>query len=100
MSFFARSPSGVLEEVPDRDGSEVSGHAAILIGFANGAWKVKNSWGEEFADGGYFRISKQLLEAARPSFIDIFFYEHDLRPEDRKAYIEYCRALPLRTCSS
>ncbi|CAK9011347.1 Alpha-protein kinase 1 (AK1) [Durusdinium trenchii] len=99
-SFFESYPSGVLEKLPDRDGSEVSGHSVIIIGCDQKAWKIKNSWGDGFADDGYFRFSRQLLAKLQAEFIDVFFLECDLRDEDKKAYIEYCHHSPLRTFES
>jgi len=67
------------------------------VGHDNEAWKIKNSWGDAFADGGFFRISKAVLQSAGAFFIDVYFLEAELRPDDKVAYADFLRASPLRT---
>lgn len=48
--------SGVYKHVT---GSMAGGHAVSIVGWndADKAWIVRNSWGEEWGEGGYFRIA-------------------------------------------
>ena len=80
--FFGTNPRMVLTELPPDTGSDHSGHAVVVIGFdeKNQAWKLKNSWGEEWGDGGFCRISASLPIPLR--IYDVHFIEKDLRPED------------------
>ena len=48
----------------------VEGHAVVISGWTDNYWKFKNSWGEEFADKGFFRIMKDALEFR---FYDVYF---------------------------
>jgi hypothetical protein len=51
------------------------GHAMLIVGYdlEEQTWLVRNSWGAEFADGGYFRIPFKTLEAySHPDFFWIF----------------------------
>lgn len=34
-------------------------HAVLLVGMKNGAWIVKNSWGPNWGESGYFRLERQ-----------------------------------------
>ena len=80
--FFGTNPRMVLTELPSDTGSDHSGHAVVVIGFdeKNQAWTLKNSWGEEWGDGGFCRISVNLPIPLR--IYDVHFIEKDLRPED------------------
>ncbi|CAE7226055.1 ak1 [Symbiodinium natans] len=98
--FFRRFPSEVLGELPDPSKDVLSGHGCVLIGQDPSMWKAKNSWGDDFGDGGYFRISKKLLEQMQARFFDIFFVEEDLSAEDREAYKNWCRNSHLHTVST
>ncbi len=55
--------SGYRGGVYDYNGGEISwsdqGHVVLLVGYddAQGYFKVKNSWGPQWGEGGYFRIS-------------------------------------------
>eukprot|EP00438_Fugacium_kawagutii_P027527 Skav207793 [mRNA] locus=scaffold710:104864:106393:- [translate_table: standard] len=98
--FFERSPYGILTKLPDSSAQETDGHACVIIGHDNGAhasWKIKNSWGDEFADHGYFKVSKELLQGCHPRFFDVFWYQHELSLDDFKAYIEHCQASRLHS---
>lgn len=48
--------SGVYKHVT---GSQLGGHAVSLVGYDDSqkAWIVRNSWGEEWGEGGFFRIA-------------------------------------------
>ncbi|CAJ1446305.1 unnamed protein product [Effrenium voratum] len=94
-SFFKKSPSAVLRELPANKKDNIkSGHGAVIVGHDNEAWKIR---GDEFADGGFFRISKAVLQSAGAFFIDVYFLEAELRPDDKAAYADFLRASPLRT---
>ena len=57
------------------------GHAVCIIGFntSDNCWKIQNSWGEEFADNGYFRVE---LGAIQMTFYDVFYRIVDLTKQD------------------
>jgi hypothetical protein len=51
------------------------GHAMLIVGYDMNeeTWLVRNSWGAEFADGGYFRIPfKTMQRYSHPDFFWIF----------------------------
>ena len=98
--FFRASPSGTLSELPNAQKDVLFGHGCVLIGQEQDIWKAKNSWGDDFADGGYFRISKTLLTQLEAQFYDIYFLEQDLTKEDLEAYNAFCRRSSLRTADA
>ena len=34
-------------------------HAVVLVGYAPNYWKIKNSWGSDWGEGGYIRMSRE-----------------------------------------
>ncbi len=52
---FVAYKSGIYEHVA---GSALGGHAITIVGYNNieKYWLVKNSWGEDWGNGGYFKI--------------------------------------------
>jgi len=55
------------DEVPGPD--QASGHAMLLVGYDLGkeAYLVRNSWGEQFGDGGYCWIPFRVMDSASPA---------------------------------
>ena len=49
-------------------------------------WFLKNSWGGQWADAGYFRVSKEVFEALAPVYHHVYFLEKTLTSKDRKAF--------------
>lgn len=54
LAFYA---GGIYEHVT---GEVLGGHAVTIVGYddANDAWIVKNSWGVDWGEAGYFRIKR------------------------------------------
>lgn len=48
-----------------------------------------NSWGQEFADGGFFRVKDQSA-LNETIFFDIYWTEDDLKPCEKEAYERKC----------
>ena len=99
--FFKRAPSATLnsDSLSDSLGGKFARHAVVIVGHDDLSWKIKNSWGDSFADGGYFQMSKSLVLDCNPEFYDIFWYEHDLTEDDLAAYKAYCEGSNLHSVS-
>jgi len=87
-SFFAQHPEGVLASGDLRGsqggrGGRRDGHAVVIVGQHGDFWMIKNSWGGDFADGGFFRVS---LTATLFTFYDVHFCLEDLTAKEIHAY--------------
>jgi hypothetical protein len=62
---FSSYKDGILNDDGDCACEQVGciDHAVLLVGYddtvSNPFWKLKNSWGDRWGEGGYFRISQQ-----------------------------------------
>lgn len=65
-----------------------SSHAVLVNGQCDDrkAWHCKNSWGAEFAKGGYFWLHKDFDGDIITEYYDVFWYEDELNQTERNAY--------------
>jgi len=69
-----------------------SGHAVVVMGYSKDCqgkivYKIKNSWGEDFASKGYFYIEADGLTCGFYEFVDVFYYVPYLPPADIRNYL-------------
>ena len=57
----------------------------VLIGCDPDCLTFMNSWGQDFADGGFFRIKDQSV-LNETTFFDIYWTQSDLKQSEIKAY--------------
>ena len=93
-SFFKKNPKGILTkkdlEYPKeyKNDNDISGHAVVLIAVEENSLLFLNSWGKNFGDKGYFRISDEnVLHELK--FMDIFWEEDDLTSGEKDYYNNY-----------
>ena len=65
-SFIRKNPKGVVtQEVLNKHDAQIDKtkfrHAVVIVGEADEYYKVKNSYGPDFADQGFFRIGKYAI---------------------------------------
>ena len=88
--FYESDPKGILtkreiditarpHKTPD------FGHAVVLTSFDSECLRLLNSWGEDWADMGFFRVQK--ADVLGLQFIDVYWTEDDLRDEE-KTYLK------------
>lgn len=76
-SFFGRNPNGVLRERLSTTGTKVVGHLVAIVGFNRDYWIIKNSWGRDWAENGYFYVARS--GALDFTYHDVFFTVDDLK---------------------
>ena len=86
--FYRRSPRGFLSRSelqirrPTRE--RLGGHAVVLTSFDSQGLRLMNSWGDTWADGGFFRVrDARVLDL---EFVDVYWTLSDLRYSEKLAY--------------
>jgi hypothetical protein len=89
FDFYKKTPTGILKK-SDISGllqNCDSGHAVVLTECAPDYLKYMNSWGQDFADGGFFRVEDQSV-FSNTEFYDVYSTVEDLKPSEIEAYKE------------
>ena len=96
--FFKNNPKGILNyDLLSADSgpeTKTSGHAVVIQGMSEGLseheghWIIRNSWGESFGHGGYFKLR---MDAIPLKFLFVYFLEIDLTSEDKTNYIKFMK---------
>ena len=86
--FFKNNKKGILTESylnsTHHSTSEAGGHAVVLTSYDAESLHLMNSWGDEWADDGFFRV--QNADVLGLKFFDVYWYENDLSNQEKKAY--------------
>ena len=93
FNFFMKNPNGKITKEHIDQGVDVSSltdndkssHVCVINGVNDTAYRVKNSWGAEFANGGFFLIKKDAL-GDDLRFMCIYHTYDDLTDQDKKAW--------------
>lgn len=62
---------------------ESGGHAVVLTDAGQEEWTFLNSWGEQWADNGLFRVKPGAINI---TFYDVFWYESDLSQSEIRLF--------------
>ena len=65
--------------------AEAGGHAVVLIRCDPDCLTFMNSWGTDWADGGFFRVKDQSV-LNEMEFYDVYWTEDDLTDSEKQAY--------------
>ena len=91
-AFFQRNPKGILTkkeiDITARPSdSPLGGHAVVLTSFDSECLRLLNSWGENCADMGFFRVEN--ADVLGLEFIDVYWTIKDLTEEEKSYYEEH-----------
>ena len=88
--FYKGNPKGILTKKKltanktarlPKANTSTTGHAVVLTSFDSECLRLLNSYGEEWADSGFFRVQK--ADVLGFQFIDVFWTEEDLKEEEK-----------------
>ncbi|CAH1793841.1 unnamed protein product [Owenia fusiformis] len=87
--FYKEHPDGILTksdlDITQRPyGAEVGGHAVVLTSYNSECLRLMNSWGSDWADGGFFRVRN--ADILGLDFIDVYWTLNDLKQSEIDAY--------------
>lgn len=86
-TFYQKNPEGILtsEELNRNPVSgPKGGHAVVLVEYGRNYLKFMNSWGTDFGNQGFFKVSN--TEVLNLYYFDVFWYETDLSPSEREYF--------------
>ena len=61
-------------------------HAVVLTSYDAHSFRLMNSWKDDWADNGFFRVQKSLSHVLDLKFFDVFWTLDDLSEKEKKAY--------------
>ncbi|XP_060565975.1 uncharacterized protein LOC132724998 [Ruditapes philippinarum] len=88
--FFRLTPAGILKKRDldiNRTSHSMSGHAVVLTSCNSKCLQLMNSWGERWADNGFFNV--QNAEVLGMEFIDVYWDESDLSQSEKTRYTQF-----------
>ena len=89
--FYGENPRGILTRsyLDSKPYSESmpGGHAVVLTSYDAESLRLMNSWGDDWADQGFFRVQNSDVLALK--FVDVFWTSNDLREKEKKAYKQH-----------
>ena len=88
-AFFKRNPKGILTkreiDITARPpNTPLGGHAVVLTSFDSECLRLLNSWGEDWADMGFFRVEN--ADVLGLEFVDVYWTITDLTEEEKTYY--------------
>ena len=89
FQFYEENGKGILTKSylnskTDSEYKPCGGHAVVLTSYDAESLRLMNSYGKDFADGGFFRV--QDADVLGLKFVDVYWDLNDLREEEKKAY--------------
>ncbi|KAL9986942.1 hypothetical protein ACROYT_G001160, partial [Oculina patagonica] len=86
--FCEEKPKGILTrsylDLKHHSTSDPGGHAVVLTSYDAESFRLMNSWGDDWADKGFFRV--QNSDVLGLEFVDVFWTEDDLSEKEKRAY--------------
>ena len=93
-NFYKTNPTGILTQNeldvrkrPTSPPPRTSGHAVVLTSYNSKCLTFMNSWGETWADKGFFRV--QNSEVLQLEFFDVYWTLSDLTEGEEKCYHQH-----------
>ena len=86
--FFKCYPKGILKKDHLRGASQTnaSGHAVVLTRCSPKGLTFMNSWGEKFANGGFFTLEDEHIFHYPIKFYDVEWFESELKQSETMAF--------------
>ena len=89
--FYDENPRGILTrsylDSKHVSTSDAGGHAVVLTSYDADSLRLMNSWGDDWADQGFFRV--QNSDVLGLKFVDVFWTSNDLSKKEKKAYEQH-----------
>ena len=90
--FYNENPKGILTRAyldsKHHSTSKPGGHAVVLTSYDADSLRLMNSWGDDWADNGFFRVQNaNVLPYLK--FFDVFWTLDRLSEDEKKAYDQY-----------
>ena len=86
--FYQENPRGILTrsylDSKYHSTSAPGGHAVVLTSYDADSLRLMNSWGDQWADQGFFRVKNS--DVLGLEFFDVFWTLNDLSKKEKKAY--------------
>ena len=89
--FYKENPKGILTrsylDLKHHSTSDPGGHAVVLMSYDAESLRLMNSWGDDWADNGFFRV--QNSDVLRLEFVDVFWTVDNLSRKEKRAYDQH-----------
>jgi len=89
--FYEQNPKGILTrsylDSKHHSTSNPGGHAVVLTSYDAESLRLMNSWGDDWADNGFFRV--QNADVLGLKFFDVFWTLDNLSQEEKRAYDQH-----------